>query len=671
MEYEAETQSPSSIRRRRRKISNAYLGQLHARIKALETQLQATQSSRTEEQLYVPDGARQEGSQSPFQNPLPDPSMPPPASVASQDSRQPQNIRQDPVSEDLTNTLVTSEPQIKVHRYGHPAYLGHSSTLSFSRNVRNLLQRSSPIADPGSASVERQDISYTTNLPPIALDLASIPLPRLSYAEYLTNTVVTHLGSLYSLFEPEAFLRKLRAFYSERTKGRVPDATLWHIQMLLVLAFGKSILSREHCEKGPSGMAYFTHAIEAMPDIRRLYENPLLSIEILCLVALFMHATDLLQESYVTIGQALRMSVTNVMNKLFPEALRPPNVEYLRRLWWTVYCIDRKSAAMLGSPSVMRDDDISIPFPDIREGDDAQNAFAIHVGISSHLGKILDVIYGIHGEQRNFLIEVKAILSRLAETSSVLRQHLCLDLQQTTESVNREAATLHLLLHQCVILTVRPVLFSLLKPLLSADTPASSNTPPLSPAFESMLRMCIDSAIHILKIMSLLRHQMMCDIFLPYDIDAVFSAAFALILVDIIRPANELLWDLPQVMSLLDEYVSRHVVPAQAYRADLVQLLELHNKIRGRDGSHFANTSDAGAVGQNSNLSGYAIAHPGQSPDPVWSRIKDGGDGFVQPHPEAILSVIDDLDVEGTDILDTTLLDGGWMWELDDLSTDP
>lgn len=49
-------------------------------------------------------------------------------------------------------------------------------------------------------------------------------------------------------------------------------------------------------------MAYFTRAIEAMSDIRRLYEDPLLSIEILCLATLFMHATDLLQESYVTVS---------------------------------------------------------------------------------------------------------------------------------------------------------------------------------------------------------------------------------------------------------------------------------------------------------------------------------------------------------------------------------
>jgi hypothetical protein len=183
-----------------------------------------------------------------------------------------------------------------------PAYLGHSSTLSFSRNVRNLLHQLSPTTDPGSVSTERQDISYKRNLPPIDLDLSSIPLPKLSYAEYLTNTVLVHIGSLYSIFDPEIFFHRLRSFYDERDKGHLDKASLWHIQMLLVLAFGKSIQSREHSEMGPSGMSYFTRAIEAMPDIRRLYEDPLLSIEILCLAALFMHAADLLQEAYVTVS---------------------------------------------------------------------------------------------------------------------------------------------------------------------------------------------------------------------------------------------------------------------------------------------------------------------------------------------------------------------------------
>lgn len=78
------------------------------------------------------------------------------------------------------------------------------------------------------------------------------------------------------------------------------------------------------------------------------------------------------------------------MNVVIPEQLHPPNVEYQRRLFWTVYCIDRKNAAMLGSTMVVRDEDVSIPFPLTKAGDEVQNVFAIHVTLSSHLGKILD-----------------------------------------------------------------------------------------------------------------------------------------------------------------------------------------------------------------------------------------------------------------------------------------
>ncbi|RFN49243.1 hypothetical protein FIE12Z_6464 [Fusarium flagelliforme] len=648
-------------------VSVQYLDQLHARIESLEAQLLSSKGADADTGANIatssprgqtPHLASSVASQSPL-NDDGDASL-----VNILDSRP-----ERPESETLTNTLVTSEPQIKVHRYGHAAYLGHSSTLSFSRNVRNLLQQLSPNTDPGSVSTERQDISYKRTLPPIALDLSTIPLPKLSYAEYLTNTVLVHMGSLYSIFDPEIFLRRLRSFYDERNRGLVDKASLWHIQMLLVLAFGKSIQSREHSEMGPSGMSYFTRAIEAMPDIRRLYEDPLLSIEILCLAALFMHAADLLQEAYVTIGQALRISVTKVLNKQFPEAMRSTNFEYQRRLWWTVYCIDRKCAAMLGSPSVMREDDISIPFPELNSGDESQNAFAIHAILSSHLGKILDVIYGVHEQQKNFLVEVKSILSRLAETYVVLREHLPLDVQQPGQPLSRESATLHLLMHQCVVLTVRPVLFSLLKPLLAPDG-SKTNTRLSSSPFESMLKMCIESAVQILKIMAILKQQMMCDIFLPYDIDALFSAAFALILIDILRPANELLWDLPEVMNLLGEFVSRRVAPAQAYRSDLVQILELHTKIRGNNNSQSLDTRSVFNINLVPGLAEYAITHPGQtgiSPDPLWSNIRDGNEAFDPAHPGAILSVIDDLDVEGVNMLDTVMLDNGWMWDLDDM----
>lgn len=124
---------------------------------------------------------------------------------------------------------------------------------------------------------------------------------------------------------------------------------------------------------------------------------------------------------------------------------------------------------MLGNTLIMRDEDISIPFPMVKAGDEVQNTFAIHVTLSSHLGKILDgnvtidvlntnrngstnimaVIYGVHNQRQcNFMVEVKGILSRLAETMTVLQEHLFLDLVTPTQPLSRDAATLHLLLHQ-------------------------------------------------------------------------------------------------------------------------------------------------------------------------------------------------------------------------------
>jgi proline utilization trans-activator len=61
-------------------------------------------------------------------------------------------------------------------------------------------------------------------------------------------------------------------------------------------------------------------------------------------------------------------------------------------------------------------------------------------------------IYGVHDQQRNFLLEVKSILSRIAETYVVLREHLPLDVQQPSQPISRESATLHILLHQVCFL---------------------------------------------------------------------------------------------------------------------------------------------------------------------------------------------------------------------------
>lgn len=110
------------------------------------------------------------------------------------------------------------------------------------------------------------------------------------------------------------------------------------------------------------------------------------------------------------------------------------------------------------------------------------------------------------------------------------------------------------------------------------------------------------------------------DFLVLYDIDALFSAAFALVLADIIRPANEILWDLPQFMHLLDEYVSQRVTPAQAYGSDLLQILELHKKLRSVDNTLQIHGNVDDKHESVTETDGLTISCPvpvGISPDPV------------------------------------------------------
>lgn len=130
------------------------------------------------------------------------------------------------------------------------------------------------------------------------VDLEGLDLPTEDYAEYLASTVSFTMSPLYHLYDKEAFLKNLRRFYSEKNAGQEISTDLWCIQMLVVFAFGKSILAREAGPSGLTGAAYFAKAVEALPDSHRLYQEPILSIEILCMFALLMQAMDMRFAAY-------------------------------------------------------------------------------------------------------------------------------------------------------------------------------------------------------------------------------------------------------------------------------------------------------------------------------------------------------------------------------------
>lgn len=121
----------------------------------------------------------------------------------------------------------------------------------------------------------------------------TVDIPSLDYAIYLTNTVKFHLCQTYHLFDEDFFMTGLHDFYGKDPKQEpTTDTRLWYIQFLLVMAFGKALLLPAAPGQSPPGSGLVSRALELLPDHSGLHQDPILSVEILCCLALYLQSVD-------------------------------------------------------------------------------------------------------------------------------------------------------------------------------------------------------------------------------------------------------------------------------------------------------------------------------------------------------------------------------------------
>ncbi|KAL3417228.1 hypothetical protein PVAG01_11228 [Phlyctema vagabunda] len=548
--------------------------------------------------------------------------------------------------------------------------LGHSSSWAFSRRIRNMIND----VTGGSVlhdAVPIRDGAYGIPWKKPVIDLSGIDLPSEDYAEYLTHTVSFTLGPLYYLYDRDTFLKRLHLFYADEGGRTSQSSDPWLIQMLIVFAFGKSILAREVGPSGPTGVVYFSKAFEALPDCHRLHENPILAIETLSLIALFMQTIDMRMAAHEYIGQAARMCLIHGMNRVYDaKRISLSEFEHRSKLWWTVYIVDRKLSSLVGVPSAVHDADIAVARPSMDGTKSKTLTFSLHVELSSQLGRILNVVYGLGLERQlggKFVSAIQSILHRLAETSLLLNSSMKIELHRPMNTISREAASLHLLHHQCSILAIRPVLFFLFETKIRSR----NNVLLLSDAVIGLLRVCIESSLQILKIVETLRLHKLVDLLLPFDLDSMFAAAFVLVLVDIITPAASEQWDLNKTLSLMDEMILRGIVTAGPYKQDLIELSEMGQKHKDIQHQEIQQSKEGATASHESHQVSESVPHEAttvqpEQEDPIWSWMATDDGGLGELHPDTIQSAMSAIDGLNFDFLNdpsALQMDGSeWMW---------
>ncbi|KAI4235169.1 MAG: hypothetical protein LQ352_008121, partial [Teloschistes flavicans] len=407
----------------------------------------------------------------------------------------------------FTNPLVSGSSEYVTDRKGQPSYLGTSSNWGFGRRIlSNAHERlyGTPLP-PASLIFEGQtyDLGWDGRRSCAKFDEAA--LPTCDFALFLINAVKFHCGQLFHLFDEQDFMRNFSNFHTLAHRAECPE--LWHIHYLLILALGKALIVRVGQEpRRPPGADLYVQAMKLLPENMYLCNDLIPSMEILCCAALYLQCLDMRSTAYSVLGAAMRMALvagihTDMKNRHKSESER----ERCREIWWTVYILDCHLSSLMGTPIAIGEQHISVQLPSFGGFAQKSLALSIHVKLAKTTTLILSTVYGEEGRMdRRFLASIKAALKCLASVNDERNTGFPIDLKKSSSSISRLSAYLHLFHHQCIMLTIRPLLYALWQKRLEAPAPLPVS---LGGSVRSLLRICVASANEVIRILTALQAQ--------------------------------------------------------------------------------------------------------------------------------------------------------------------
>lgn len=93
----------------------------------------------------------------------------------------------------------------------------------------------------------------------------------------------------------------------------------------------------------------------------------------------------------VQIGQAQRLALSIGLHREIPDGIVSPSErEHRRRLWWTVYILDRKLSVNMGCPLSVNDKDVDVALPKAVSNDLPSLSLNLHAKVAAVMGRVMD-----------------------------------------------------------------------------------------------------------------------------------------------------------------------------------------------------------------------------------------------------------------------------------------
>lgn len=386
--------------------------------------------------------------------------------------------------------------------------------------------------DPDALQSRRTSIRNKARLPP--LDVAR----RLFAVQY------TYIGTIFSFTDPETFENSLLKAYQGLPENADSESRLAYAKVLMILAFGKLYSINQWIDfKGPPGFDYFTAAVDLLPDVHE--QGSILYAETLAYVGYFMQNMNRRDAAFLYIGMALRMAISlGLHQEVAGASLDETALEHRRRVWWSIYSLDRIVSVKSGNPLTIQDEDIGISMPSkLPSEPDYCPAVVLrhYTELSRILGEVLSCIYRKTPKSGSRLMaSVRNIIVSLNRWHRELPDGLRFD--PTKLSTSRESVSTFLHYYQCINMTARPLLFHVVHRRLKSNYGGASKEQDWRVGFSQttirVIEMCISAAHETINMMTIAAKLDLVATYGYMDGEHAFSATIVLVVVCGAFPTN-------------------------------------------------------------------------------------------------------------------------------------
>ncbi|KAH6861159.1 fungal-specific transcription factor domain-containing protein [Alternaria rosae] len=254
-------------------------------------------------------------------------------------------------------------------------YSGEFSHWNFSMHIkRNIDELMAKANVQNSENVTRvPDFIRVGEADPASTSISDIlaVVPPRPVATFLTNVFFNHATSVYYYVDRRWLDDILDRIYTNPIPLRSKDVTAICV-VLMVLAVGTQYVHLESpdrhktCSTGvPTnsevqssweleiGSGFYRHVAKLLSEV--IHAGSLLSVQVLLLLGLYSLPIDASGLSYIYLNLAIKVAIQNGMHrKVSRNVLDARTKEVRRRIWWTVYCMERHAEAFLHEISCLR-----------------------------------------------------------------------------------------------------------------------------------------------------------------------------------------------------------------------------------------------------------------------------------------------------------------------------